>query len=156
MGSLTELEDKLAIQELMARYNFAINFGDSEGWANCFTEEGIFECPFGTFRGRPALRQYVSDRTEERRERPLRHMATNIIINVRGDRASAQCYLLLLQVLPEGPQLLTTGVYRDDLQKIGEAWLFRHRDLRLDGKAWGSRVFPASYLQKSEGEPMKE
>lgn len=152
MGSLTEIEDKLAIQELMAQYNFAINFGDIEGWANCFTEEGIFECPFGLFTGRTALRQYISERTGERRERPLRHMATNIIVEVKGDRASAKCYLFLLQVVPEGLKLLTTGVYRDELRKIGGAWHFSHRNLKLDSKAWGSQVFPASYLQKSESE----
>lgn len=150
MGSLTEVEDKLAIQELLARYNFAINFGDVEGWANCFTEDGIFECPFGIFKGYAALRKYVSDRTAERQGLPLRHMNTNIIIDVQGDHASARCYLLLMQAAPEGLKLLTTGVYQDELRKIKGSWRFSHRNVKLDSKAWGSQVFPESYLRRSE------
>jgi len=79
-------------------------------------------------------------------------MNTNIIIEVQGDRASARCYLLLVQVAPEGLKLLTTGIYRDELRKIKGSWRFSHRNVKLDSKAWGSQVFPASYLQRSESE----
>ena len=149
MGSIAELEDKLAIHELIARYNFALNFGDIEGWVGCFTEDGIFECPFAIFKGHPALRQYITERTAERQKYPLRHLPTNIIVEVRGDRASAQFYLLTLQVRPEGMQLLTTGVYHDQIKKIDGTWRFSHRKVQLDNTSWANQVFPASYLEKS-------
>ena len=147
MASITGTEDKLAIQELMARYNFSLNFGDIEAWVDCFTEDGIFECPFGTFKGQDALRQYIFERTEERREYPLRHMVTNTIIDVQGDRASAKCYLLLLRVLQDGIQLLTSGLYNDELKKTKKSWRFSHRKVHLDSKAWATQVFSASYLE---------
>jgi len=84
---MQEIEDKIEIQELMARYNFALNFGDAEGWAACFTEDGIFECPFGEFKGAETLRKYAKERTLERRDYPVRHMLTNIVIDVHGDQA---------------------------------------------------------------------
>jgi len=31
-------EDKFAIQELIARYNHAIDFGNYEAWVECFTD----------------------------------------------------------------------------------------------------------------------
>lgn len=151
MSSITEIEDRIAIRELMARYNFAIDFGDIEAYLACFTEEGGFSNIYGSSKGQIALRRYISERTAERQELPLRHMATNIIIEVKGDRASAKCYLLLLQVTSEGLKLLTTGAYKDELQKIGGAWRFSHRKVEFDTQPWVRQVFPASYLEGSAG-----
>ena len=148
MGSVTKNEDKFMIQELMARYNFALNFGDEKAWVDCFTQDGVFECPFGTHKGSSALYQYISERTEERQEHPIRHMLSNIIIDVQDDRASAKSYLLMMQVLPEGMKLLTTGTYADDLVKMEGAWRFSHRKVQLDSMEWGNQVFSVSYLEK--------
>lgn len=152
MGSITEIEDKLAIRELIARYSFAIDSGDIKAWVDCFTEDGAFESPFGTFKGSTALHQYISERTAERRSKQiqLRHLLTNIIIDIQGNRAKAKCYLLLLLVMPEGVQLLTTGVYNDELRKMGGAWRFSHRKVEFDTQTWASQVFPSSYLKRSE------
>ena len=35
--------DRLEIQELVARYNHAIDRGDTEGWVGCFSEDGAFD-----------------------------------------------------------------------------------------------------------------
>ena len=37
------VEDRLAIQELIARYNHAIDGGDPDGWAATFAPDGTFE-----------------------------------------------------------------------------------------------------------------
>jgi uncharacterized protein (TIGR02246 family) len=39
--SLT-LEDREEIREVIVRYDFAIDLGDPEAYANCFTEDGAF------------------------------------------------------------------------------------------------------------------
>jgi hypothetical protein len=36
------LEDREEIREVIARYDFAIDLGDPEAYANCFTEDGAF------------------------------------------------------------------------------------------------------------------
>jgi hypothetical protein len=38
-----EWADKLAIEELCARYCHTIDNQDSAGWADCFTADGVFE-----------------------------------------------------------------------------------------------------------------
>ena len=38
--------EKAAIAELIARYNFAIDHNDFQGWADCFTPDGIFNVVF--------------------------------------------------------------------------------------------------------------
>ena len=142
------MEDKIAIQEVMARYNFAIDFGDIEAYMDCFTEDGGFTNIFGSCKGHNALRQYITERTRERPGHPLRHMMLNPIIDVHGDQASAKSYFLLFRVVPEPIQLLTTGCYKDELYKKGGAWRFSHRQVEFDSTAWARQVFPSSYLGK--------
>ena len=36
-------EDKLAIQQAIANYSYTFDSGDAEGWANIFTEDGVWE-----------------------------------------------------------------------------------------------------------------
>lgn len=145
---MTEIEDKLAIRDLMARYSFAHNFGDIEGYVECFTEDGVIESPIGTVKGSAAIRQYITAREAEVCESPLRYMVTNIITNVQGDRATGKCYLLILQVLREGVKLVTTGVYKDEFCKIDGTWRISHRKLELDGNRWMSQIFPAHSVGK--------
>jgi hypothetical protein len=38
-----ELEDKLAIHEIIARYSYAYDGQDAEGFARLFVEDGVFE-----------------------------------------------------------------------------------------------------------------
>jgi hypothetical protein len=54
-----EWAEKLAIQELCARYCHTIDSQDSEGWAQCFTPDGVFEFDGWAIRGRPALAAYA-------------------------------------------------------------------------------------------------
>ena len=51
MALVQEIEDKLAIHEMEARYCHASDFGDIEGWVNCFTEDGVSEGSLFTLRG---------------------------------------------------------------------------------------------------------
>jgi 3-phenylpropionate/cinnamic acid dioxygenase small subunit len=151
--SAMEIADRLEIHELMARYSFGINFGDIEGWVACFTEDAVFETPLGTHRGSDALRKYVSSRGEERRERPVRHFVTNVIVTeLQGDQASAKSYFLMTRVLRDSDtiQFLTTGIYTDKLRKTGGKWRISHRKIELDTLEWSKQVFPPSYLNKSK------
>ncbi|MDZ7729253.1 MAG: nuclear transport factor 2 family protein [Dehalococcoidia bacterium] len=52
-------DDRLEIQELYARYNHALDFGDASGWAGCFTPDGVFASPNGTFSGTEQLQQFA-------------------------------------------------------------------------------------------------
>ena len=41
--------DKAAIAELIARYNYAIDHEDYQGWANTFAPDGVFHGIIGKF-----------------------------------------------------------------------------------------------------------
>ena len=49
-------DDKVEIQELISRYNKAIDTGDAESWAATFTDDGEFVGLVGTFHGAEELR----------------------------------------------------------------------------------------------------
>ena len=38
-------EDKFTIQELIARYNHAIDCGNYDAWVDCFAEDGLCKAP---------------------------------------------------------------------------------------------------------------
>src|SRR6516164_7345247 len=77
--------EKLAIQELCARYCHTIDSQDSDGWADCFTPEGIFEFDGWAIEGRDALRDYAEVHKQLIR---CRHLTVNCLYHVREDSAT--------------------------------------------------------------------
>lgn len=53
-----KLEDRAEIEELIARYSWALDTGDFEGYADCFTEDGwLRHWPQGLCEGREGLKR---------------------------------------------------------------------------------------------------
>lgn len=126
---MTAWEDKLAIRELTARYNQAIDEGRVDDWADTFVEDGVFEpSSGGRFQGRQALAEFArafSSRFQ------VRHCTTDAIVEVDGDRATQTCYLILLD-RSDGVKVMNSGVYQDTLVRTPEGWRFAHRRVAID------------------------
>ncbi|GBD24295.1 hypothetical protein HRbin29_01973 [bacterium HR29] len=123
-------EDMLAIQQLYARYNHAIDFGDADAWAGCFTPDGVFASSArGETVGREALRAFAEAFS---RQMKGRHWTNNLVIEGDGSEARGSCYLALYVLGDGGPRIMATGVYRDQLVRTAEGWRFRRRDVTLD------------------------
>ena len=54
-------EDRALIEDLQARYLFALDFRDPEAYAGTFTEDGILDYGMGQIRGRKAIAEMVSN-----------------------------------------------------------------------------------------------
>lgn len=125
--------DQLEIQELVTRYNRAIDRGDVDGWVGCFTPDGAFDGVLGRKEGAAALRafaQELTDGPEGERFRPMRHWTTNFVIDHDGDADTARMRADHLLVRPrgsDGVELVLTAVYRDRLRRIDGRWLFSER-----------------------------
>ncbi len=118
-------EDQLAIQQLYARYNHALDFGDTEGWADCFTPEGVFESATGKFEGREQLVSFAQGFASRMK---ARHWTNNLVIEEEGNGAAGKCYLLLLRLDGEGgPGIMITGVYHDSIVRADGGWRFASR-----------------------------
>jgi hypothetical protein len=125
-------EDKLEILELCARYNFAFDSEDAEGWAETFTQDGSF----GGIKGTEELRAFVLPRCQQGRAEGFvrcRHWNTSHVIEGQGDRARHRCYVFVIAWRAEGPPILDTlGTYEDALTKVDGDRNFVHREFTPD------------------------
>lgn len=126
-------EDKFAIQELISRYNHAIDFGNYDAWVHCFTPEGVFEGSAGRFVGEAELKQFTEQFKTMRATLPnVRHCVLNTVTEVEGDSAVASSYLQLLTTGQEGVKVMFTGRYDDQLVKVEGTWRFREWKVTRD------------------------
>src|SRR5262245_37390482 len=121
--------EKLAIQELCARYCHTIDSHDAEGWAGCFTAHGAFEFDGWVIRGRSALAEYADVHARVIR---CRHMTLNGLYEVRGDRATGRSTTVVTLATEGGYKILGQGAYEDRLVKEGGTWLIAHRSVQTD------------------------
>lgn len=133
-------DDAEAIRQLLARYNYAIDLGDPEGWAACFTPDGAFECigvpegsPFGgRYEGTDKLVAYAKTHYATAKGH-ARHWNWNLEIEVDGDTASMRCYLLAMSVgRGKMPAAGGSGIYRDRLRRTDGRWRFEERVVTMD------------------------
>ncbi len=131
-------EDRAEIEDLMARYLFAIDYNDWDAYVGVFAEDGTLEFASGSSTGRPAIREMVTKfaqgigrfyHTEDGKPAKLRHVILQSVIRVEGKRAWARS--LWLEMANHGPQdtmkMGTYGLYEDELKKVDGQWLFGKR-----------------------------
>ena len=139
-GKRVKSEDMLAIRQEIARYSYAFDSGDAEGWARLFTEDGLWESyparatePNTRLDGRAALRSFCAKRFSER---PggltyAHHQSGIIFDDLTADTAKVRAMMLLTVQTPgESTRVYATGVYQDDWVKTFEGWRIQHRILR--------------------------
>ena len=135
------VDDRLEILNLLGKYNFAIDFGQAEDWANTFTDDGVFESPISSARGRAELIAFAQAGASAN----VRHWVNNVVMDGDGAAATTDVYLILYQLGGEGgPSYLVAGRYNDTLAKVGGAWKFRHRKVTFDD---GSGVLAPAVTQ---------
>src|SRR5260370_23248357 len=139
--SLGYLEARSAITDLFVRYTTALARGDVETLVDCFTPDGSLDSPaVGRHAGHAAIRAFA-ERFARFHERgaQLRHVISNLAVEIDGDRARASCYLLNVLTRNGKSELLAPGRYECELAKSAATWRFQRRvvildhDITLDG-----------------------
>jgi ketosteroid isomerase-like protein len=129
---MLNLEDKITIQELITKYNLAIDNKRLDEWINTWTDDGIWTTTFGEAKGKSELKNMIDQITNEFAS-GKRHFSTNIIIEeTQNNMASANSYLTVIEAY-KSPQVVASGTYSDILKKnnTGE-WKFFQRKLDID------------------------
>jgi uncharacterized protein (TIGR02246 family) len=127
MTAVLSTDDILAIQQLAASYNHAVDSGDGPGFAGTFTSDGILEAGGNTIKGQDALAEFA---TNVPSGLPCpRHVATNLLIEGSGDEASLRAYVhvYILKGEPPTATVATSGRYEDQLLRIDGEWRFARR-----------------------------
>jgi uncharacterized protein (TIGR02246 family) len=122
-------DDWAEIQQLYARYNTAIDTGDGDAFGGCFVPAGVFNPGTGAVEGQSAIGEYGVAAHEAL---PLmRHNATNIVVDVDGERATGSAFLIGYLAGPNF-KVIVTGRYRDTLAKADGEWRFVERIFQAD------------------------
>ncbi len=137
-------EDRAQIENLQARYMFALDFGDADTYVSTFTEDGVLDIVGMKWEGREDIRK-IFERTPaappegeeepaaEEEEGPYpatgRHNITNIVLKIDGDQAVGRAYWFNYgNNNPERKAVLNSyGHYEDEMVKVNGEWLFSKR-----------------------------
>jgi hypothetical protein len=133
------MTDDAAIRHLMARYTMNGDRGKLEALAATFAEDGTLAFSGAASTGRAAIIARLSAPGPRNPALTLsRHHLTSCLIDIADDRAAARTYFQVLTDIG----LDHHGVYVDALEKTAGAWLFRHRDVRIDWQSPRSLYAP--------------
>jgi hypothetical protein len=135
-------EDRAAIEDLQARYLFAMDFRDPDLYVTTFTEDGILDIGNGEIKGRQAIKDVVSRMPAPAagagglRAAAARHNISNIVIKVDGNKASSRS--LWFHYSNSNANRTTVfdgfGHYEDELVKVNGQWLFTKRRIYNEGR----------------------
>ena len=131
-------EDRALIEDLQARYMFALDFGDVDAYLSTFTPDGILDIGDGEIKGHDAIRKIIGGMPNRKEAtgdaaklRPAtgRHNITNIVIKVEGNKASGRAYWFHYgnNNAQRTASLDSYGHYVDEMVKVNGKWLFSKR-----------------------------
>jgi hypothetical protein len=136
--SATYAQDRAQIEDLMARYLFAIDYNDWDSYVETFATDGVIEFASGKAQGREPIRALVTKfaegivrfyHTEDGKPAKLRHVVLQSMIRVEGNRAWGRT--LWLEMANHGPmdtmKMGTYGLYEDEFKKVGGDWFIARR-----------------------------
>jgi ketosteroid isomerase-like protein len=138
--SLT-LRDRIAINDLLARYAWALDTGDVDGFIACFTPdavviEEVFEDP-DRWEGHANLRR-LAEHYKSVPDFPGRqHHVSQVLVEGTATRAKARSFTFVTECRGEPPYIVRfAGYYEDRVVKARGEWRFAERIIRLwDGPA---------------------
>jgi len=130
--------DRAQIEDLMARYLFALDYNDLDSFIEMFTDDAEFEFASGRVKGKAAILEAVKRfkvrigehyKDEDGNPAVLRHVLAHTAIRIEKDRAWTRAQWF--EMANDGPgkslKMGTFGIYEDKLRKVGGRWLFSER-----------------------------
>ena len=129
-------EDRALIEELQARYMFALDFGDVDKYLSTFTPDGVLDIGDGEIRGHDAIRKIIGGMPKKAASKMLRSSG-----RPRAGTTSQTLPSKLKATKPgkmdrfhysnNNPQRTAAfdgyGHYEDEMAKVKGQWLFTKR-----------------------------
>lgn len=133
---LMALEDRAAIEALIASYGPLADSGDAAGLAKLWTEDGTYTVGgFGTATGHSEIAALIQGPTHQELMRTgCAHILSPHVIALDGDLASATGYSIVFRKQGNAFQPWRVSANRWELTRTRDGWRVRHRDnAPLDG-----------------------
>jgi SnoaL-like domain len=122
----TESEDRDKIQDVLALYCTFVDNARFSEVASLFAEDGSWQGTLGSAKGRAEIEALMVKMNPP--AGPVRrHLVTNVVIAINGDRANVQSTFILVRESENGPMIGAVGSYNDVLIRRGPNWLFAAR-----------------------------
>lgn len=144
----TYAEDRALIEDLQARYLFALDFFDMDTYVSTFTEDGVLDIIAYKAKGREEIRkrleearpvfdQSAGDAPQGPYPATGRHNITNIVLRIDGDKAVGRAYWFHYGNNNAERRAVLDGYghYEDEMVKIDGQWLFSKRVIYNEGVA---------------------
>ena len=130
--------DKLAIHELLSRAAYSFDERDLEVLEQCYTPEATMLVKiadgqtFGPFEGREAIMELLKVTLDSQTD-VRRHIISNFFFEKEGDDSAIVVSQIVLAVTQHGKiEIMTSGIYRDAVEKRDGNWQIRDRLLKLE------------------------
>jgi ketosteroid isomerase-like protein len=120
--------DRLAVQQTLARYAFALDHADLVALELVLTEDATMtvsiagEVEQGPLIGRAAIVDLVREATEAQAEQRRHHLTNIVFRRAEADTAVVWAYLMLTSNAGGSSTLVTTGFYTITLQHAEGEW----------------------------------
>ena len=133
LARLRRLEDLEAIRQVFVDYGHHLDRGDLDAYTALFAEDGeLLLGPMGRARGRAEIRELMGRATASSVGRSW-HLITNPIIELDGDRATAEVmWTVVGRAEDERAVLSMLGRHRDVLVRRDGRWQFQRREGHID------------------------
>ena len=127
---MSELEDRLAVGDIIIRYADSIDQCDYDRYCTCFTDDVVVSgfTP-EVINGLSTYRPWVT--AARNRYGRTQHLIGNIQVSVNGDKAHLRSYVQATHELPDDPQHLIVlwAAYNDELVRTAGGWKISHHEL---------------------------
>jgi len=136
------IADRIAINDLLAKYAWSLDTGDVDALVDCFTPdavviEEVFEEP-DRWEGRDNIRRFAEHFRNVPNFPGRQHHITNSVVKGDGKRCTARSFALVTECQGEPPYVIRfVGYWDDQLVKVSGRWRFSQRIIRL----WDGEVF---------------
>ena len=130
---MISMEDRMAVLDLCANYNFLFDSGEAQAFADTFIPEGTFESPSGRSNGHEELAAFCREFHEK--NPGGMHFNDNHIFEIDGERILHKCYLSM-QVPTEGMvanATVSVVVYHDVIVRTPNGLKFQSRHVKPMG-----------------------
>ena len=136
---VTQLEDRIAILNLMTSYGPAIDSGSAEAVAAVWTEDGVYDVDTAVYSGHDEIKAMVGSKSHQGFiAGGCGHILEPGYVKVDGDTAVATCKSQLILNNRDAPgfTVMRVTANRREMRKIDGAWKCVKRISRvLDGRA---------------------
>jgi len=140
-GNLGTYEDRIAVEDLMARYVWAVDSLDPEGYVAVFTEDAVIDSNGAISKGREEIRKIVTGLIKRRDDDKAKGLPTSnlyhVISNVRitfphVDEAVHRSYWQTVRRDKDGKMTAAAmGRSEDRLVRRNGTWLIQSRKLTV-------------------------